>query len=36
MDYGVSEQRKSKKHKWKGRNVYKKGGKYRAIKQLNK
>jgi hypothetical protein len=32
MDYGHSEQRKSKKHKKKKKNVYKKGGKYRTIK----
>jgi hypothetical protein len=35
MEYGVSEQRKGKKQKWKKRNVYKKGGKYRTIKGID-
>jgi len=35
MNYGYSEQRKSKKHKHKKRNVYKKGGKYRTVKGVD-
>jgi hypothetical protein len=34
MEYGYSEKRKSKKHKHKKKNVYKKGGKYRTIKKV--
>jgi len=34
MDYGTGEQRKGKKHKWKKRNVYKRGGKYRVVKGI--
>lgn len=36
MDFGCGEQRKSKKQKWKKRDVYKKGGKYRTIKGIGK